>query len=196
MLTMNSVAASGAATATGTLTFGIGTQTDNALSTSVKVYALSGNLIEGSLYYSIAATYNGNSYPALIDSAENFNFFLDAATVAAGPAGAGITSCPLNVDLYCTSSAVSLPFTAKDSIGDSSTVTLSIGNATTLLNSSVLDGGSNAAFSNLTGGLTLGAVNDYVDLGMPFFYGRTVYVGISGEVPPSGVSAPLGYWAF
>jgi hypothetical protein len=192
MLTMNSVGSSGVATATGTLTFGIGTQTDNALSSSAKVYALSLNT-QG--YYSMYATYNSVNYPAYIDTGETLNFFLDPATVAAAPAGAGITNCALHNGLYCTSSAVSLPFTAKDASGNTTAaVNLSIGDGTTLWNSSVLNGGSNTAFSNLAGGIAL--TSDYVDLGLPFFYGNTVYVGISGKVPPSGVTAPLGYWAF
>jgi hypothetical protein len=198
MLTMNSVGASGAASGSGTLTFGIGTQSDNALSSSVKAYALSGNSINGQLFYSISATYNGLTYPALIDSGETVLFFLDPNTLS----GAGISGCPQpNSSLYCTSSpstVVSLPFTAKDASGDSGTVTLSMGNGTTLWNSSVLNGGSNTAFSNLAGGYSLG-VNDYVNLGLPFFYGRTVYVGIAGQVPPTGVpnaDTALGYWAF
>jgi hypothetical protein len=194
MLTMSQVGSSGAASATGTLTFGIGTQTDNALASSVKVYPLSGNSINGQLYYSISATYNNLNYPALIDSGETVLFFLDPNTLS----GAGISACPQpNSSLYCTSSpatVVSLPFTANAS-GASTQVALSIGNGTTLWNSSVLNGGSNTAFSNLAGGFSLG-VNDYVSLGLPFFYGRTVYVGISGKVAPSGVDAPLGYWAF
>ena len=195
ILAMNPVAAAGATTASGTLTFGIGTQTDNALSSSAKVFALSGNSVGGQLYYTILATYNSGTYPAFVDTAQPYNGFLDPTTVAAAPAGAGITNCPLHNGLYCTSSAVSLPFTAKDSGTDSATVTLSIGDATTLYNSSVLGGGSNAAFGNLVGEAITG-VSDYVDLGMPFFYGKTVYVGIAGKVAPTGVNAPLGYWAF
>ncbi|MGO8790616.1 MAG: DUF3443 family protein [Terriglobia bacterium] len=198
MLTLNSVGAAGAASATGTLTFGIGTQTDNAIGSSAKVYALAGNSINGQLFYSLTANYNNLNYPALIDSGGTYNFFLDAATVAAAPAGAGISDCS-NSFLYCTSSAVSLPVTVKDNNSDSSQITLSIGDATTLLNTSVTNGGANTAFSNLAGGFALNGANDYVNLGMPFFYGRTVYVGISGQAPPSGVSPSsvgLGYWAF
>ena len=203
MLTMGSLGSTNEANSgSGTLYFGIGTQTDNALGSSTKAYALSLNTLNGIAYDSIFATYNGNSYPAYVDSAENFLFLLDPATVAAYSAGAGITSCPGAVPLseyYCTSSAPSLPFTIKDSGTDSSTVTLTIGNGTTLYNSSVANGGSNTAFSNLAGGYS-GLVNDEVILGMPFFYGRTVYVGIAGQAPPSGLSATtygaLGYWAF
>jgi hypothetical protein len=199
MLTMGSVQASGATTAAGTLTFGIGTQTDNAITSGVKVYALAGNLIQGSLYYSISAAYNNNTYPALIDSTESYNFFLDAGTLAANSAGAAIVGCQVNTILYCPASAVSLPFTARDQIGDSSTVNLAIGNGDALWSTSAAKGGANAAFSNLAGGYAYGQANDYAILGMPFFYGRTVFVGIAGAVPPSGVSIttdPLGYWAF
>jgi hypothetical protein len=201
MLTMGSVVSSGATSATGTLNFGIGTQTDNALGSSTKAYALSLSTLNGIAYDSIFATYNNVSYPAYVDSAENFLFLLDPTTIAAASAGAGITSCPGNPpvgEYYCTSSAPSLPFTIKDAGSDSSTLTLTLGNGTTLYNSSVANGGSNIAFSNLAGGYAL--ANDEVILGMPFFYGRTVYVGIAGQAPPSGLSATtygaLGYWAF
>ncbi len=200
VLTMNSLgtagSASGAATASGTLYFGIGTQSDNALSSSVKVYALSLNAEDSD---SIFAIYNTATYPAYVDSALYLNFFLDPATVAAYSAGAGISNCQANngVNYYCTSPALSLSFTAQDTSGDSASQTLSIGNGATLYDSSVAEGGSNTAFSNLAGG---GApANDEVILGMPFFYGKTVYVGIAGKVAPSGVPASavdFGYWAF
>jgi hypothetical protein len=198
MLTMNSVGPSGAATGSGTLYFGIGTQSDNALSSSAKVYALSVNTEDSD---SIFATYNGATYPAYIDSALYLNFFLDPATVAAYSAGAGISNCQANngVNYYCTSSPVSLPFTAQDTSGDSASQTISIGNGAALYNSSVAEGGSNTAFSNLAAGAALPNDEVVVYLGMPFFYGRTVYVGIAGKVPPSGAPASavdFGYWAF
>jgi hypothetical protein len=200
VLTMNSLgtagSASGAATASGTLYFGIATQSDNALSSSVKVYALSLNAEDSD---SIFAIYNKATYPAYVDSALYLNFFLDPATVEAYSAGAGISNCEANngVNYYCTSSPVSLPFTAQDTSGDSASQTLSIGNGATLYNSSVAEGGSNTAFSNLAGGVA--PANDEVILGMPFFYGKTVYVGISGKTAPSGVptsAVDFGYWAF
>jgi len=195
VLSLGTVASSGAATATGTLLFGNGTQTDNAIPSSAKVYAIGANLIGTQAYLTILAAYNGNTYPAFIDSGQTTNIFLDSATVAAASAGAGITSCTQYPVLYCTGSGASLPVTMEDSHSDSAQITLPVADGATLLNSSVVNGGSNAAFDNLTGGYALGT-SDYVDLGLPFFYGRSVYVGISGEVPPTGVSAPLGYWAF
>jgi hypothetical protein len=203
-LTMSSVGATGATTGSGTLTIGIGTQTDNALSSSAKVFGLSLDTIGGQPFSTILATYpatTGKTYPALVDSAEFFNYFLDAKTVAAAPAGVGIANCTTPyAAYYCTSSAspVSLPFTAQDNSSDSAPASVAIGDGTALLSSSVAKGGGNTAFSNLTGGAAT-AGNDFVILGMPFFYGRTVYIGIAGQVPPAGVSkssAAAGYWAF
>jgi hypothetical protein len=181
-----SIPATGAPSVAGTLTFGIGTQADNALSSNAKVFMLSENA-QG--YNSIYATYNIGPFPAYVDSSDSFLFFLDATTVNAGlTGGASVTYCTQNYGLYCTSSPVTLPFTATDAFGSSEQVSLTIGDATTLLNSSVLNGGSNTAFSNLAGGLP--SASDYVDLGLPFFYGKIVYIGIVNS------AAPAGYYAF
>jgi hypothetical protein len=201
MLTMSQVAATGAASATGTLTFGIGTQSDNALSSSAQAYAI--GVIS---YNSIRAAYPAGSNttcPVFVESGQGLNYFLDAATVSAAPAGAGIVNCPApdNV-LYCPTSVVSLPFTAEDGKGDSAASSISVGNGISLLSSSVSQGGSNTAFSNLTGGaatMPKPPAIDYVVLGMPFFYGKTVYVGIAGKALPTGLpsyDAALGYVAF
>jgi hypothetical protein len=49
-----------------------------------------------------------------------------------------------------------------------------------------------AAFDDLGGDSGTGASSDYVDLGLPFFLGRSVIVGIAG----SNSAYPNGYWAF
>ena len=66
-------------------------------------------------------------------------------------------------------------------------VTFSISNAETLLNS------NDAAFDNL------GATNDGsskfdgFDWGLPFFFGRTVYLGIDGSSSPLGTGPYTAY---
>jgi len=195
ILALGSVNAGGAASATGVLTFGIGTQSDNAFSSSANAYALSLNSQDS---YSIYAAYNVLAYPAFIDSSYIYNLFLDSAAVSAAPAGAGISNCALNSLFYCTSSAVNLPFTVADGNGNTGSASINIGNGTTLWNSSVENGGSNTAFDNLAEGTPLGGTVSVV-LGLPFFYGNTVYVGIAGKPTPTGVPAAdagLGYWAF
>jgi hypothetical protein len=194
-LNMSQAASTGANTASGTLTFGVGTQADNAISSSATVYGLS---LNSQAVNSIYVTYNNITYPAYVNASEFLNFFLDPTTVAAASTGAGVSSCPSFTSFYCTGSPVTLQFTAKDNSGHSAQNSIPIGNGTTLWNSSVaVPGGTNAALGNLAGGVAL--ANDEVILGMPFFYGRTVYVGVAGQVPPTGVPASIaaaGYWAF
>ena len=188
MLTMSQVSSSGAATATGTLTFGIGTQSDNALG-SANVYPLglwpSGEFV-GS--YTIQSTYNGVGYPAFIDSASPITDFLDPTTI-------GVPGCSGTYPgLYCPSSTTSFTVSNMGYGGTAANASISIGNAQTLLSNT-----SFTAFSNLAGISGTGAANDAVEFGLPFFYGKTVYVGIAGKVAPSGVPASAvgtGYYAF
>ena len=185
MLTMSSVGSSGAASGSGTLTFGIGTQSDNALGSAV-VYSL--GLWPTGAYtgaYTIKSTYNSVAYPAFMDTASPFTYFLD-------PTAVGVPACSGTYPgLYCPSSAASFTVSNMGYQGTAANASISIGNAQTLLSSSSL-----TAFSNLAGIGGTGASNDFVEFGLPFFYGKTVYVGIQGQVPPSGVSTSLGYYAF
>ncbi|HMD86061.1 MAG TPA: DUF3443 family protein [Terriglobia bacterium] len=188
-INLPSIGSSGAASVTGgTLTFGIGTQTDNALG-SANVYPL-GIWPTGSYNgaYTIQSTYNSVSYPAFIDSAAPITLFLDPTTI-------GVPACSGNhVTLYCPSSTASFTVSNMGFGGTAANASISIGNAQTLLSNPSL-----TAFSGLTGISGTGASNDAVELGLPFFYGKTVYVGIAGKAAPSGVPTSAegtGYYAF
>lgn len=175
MLTMSQVGSSGAASATGTLTFGIGTQTDNALG-SANVYPL-GLWPSGSFagYYTLQSTYNSVAYPAFLDAASPLTYFLDPTTI-------GVPACSgTYVGLYCPSSTTSFTVSNMGYGGTPANATISIGNAQTLLSNTSL-----TAYSNLAGISGTGASNDFVEFGLPFFYGKTVYVGVVGKAPPSG----------
>jgi hypothetical protein len=37
---------------------------------------------------------------------------------------------------------------------------------------------------------------DYFAFGLPFFFNRSVFVGIGGTTVPNGATAPYGYWAY
>lgn len=75
--------------------------------------------------------------------------------------------------------------------GASGTVTINIANADALF---AANNGQNAAFDNLGGKTGSGLSTDNVDFGMPFFYGRNVFVGIENKTGPGGVVGP--YWAY
>jgi hypothetical protein len=168
----------GQATASGTLTFGVGTQTDNALG-SATIYATDA-------YGDIQSTYQNVAYPAFFDTGSTAIYFLDFATL-------GIPDCADIPGLYCPASPVNYTVTNQ---GTNSTtgqqVQFTIANADTLFNANP----TFAAFSELGGDNGSGGSSDSVDFGMPFFYGRTVFVGIEGATVPGNVSAPNGYYAY
>ena len=177
LISMPSIPADGAQTASGSLIFGIGTQSDNGLG-SAQVYTtdISGNF---------QTTYNGISYSqSYIDTGSDSIYFLDASTL-------GIPDCSDYTGWYCPGSTVNYTVTNSGLNGTTGPVSFSIANADALFNA---NGGTNAAFNDLGGDSGTSPSTDYFDFGMPFFYGRNVFVGIENEPGPNGVVGP--YWAY
>lgn len=160
---------SSAASITGSLIFGIGTQSDNDVG-SAKVYT-------PDRFGNLSTTFKGISYPSsgFIDSGSNAYFISDSTTT-------GMPACPSpESGFYCPSSPAS--FSATISGGSSSTFSFTIGNADQLFSTA-----SDSVFP------TLGGPNSgFFDWGLPFFYGRTVFIGIEGRSTPAG---PGPFWAF
>ncbi len=161
--------ASGDPTATGSVLFGIGTQSDNALS-AVQIYTTDDNG-----YFTV--TFNGQAYSeSFLDTGSNGFFLLSASTL-------GVPTCPVNTSFYCPATTVSYSAVTTGTNGTSNTIAFSLANANTLFNT------GNTAFNNIGGPGSAGMI----DLGLPFFFGRPVYVAIQGASTSSG-SGP--YWAF
>jgi hypothetical protein len=194
LVTLPSIPALGAAegTVSGSLIFGIGTQTDNALASSATVYALDE-------YSSIPAiTYNGVEYTSpnnytVLDTGSGAIEFLDANTLAS----VGIIECADEPGLYCPSSAIPFTVTAYGVTSTSGQIAFSIMSADTLFNT------PNAAFNDLAGDGGTAPSNDTFDFGLPFFFNRSVYIGMvpavfTGEsaAPSAATSATNGYYAF
>jgi len=194
LVTLPSVPAVGAAngTITGSLTFGIGTQSDNAFASGATVYGLDqyGNIPQ--------ITYKGVQYTSptntnILDTGSNAFSFLDAITLAS----VGIVDCANATGFYCPASTVPFTVTFSGANGTSGTITFSITNADTLFAS------GNAAFNDLGGAGGTGPSNDSLDFGLPFFFGKSVYVGMmpgmfTGEsaAPSAATIATYGYYAF
>ena len=156
----------------GSLIFGIGTQSNNSLG-SAQVLTLdpsTGNF---------STKFNGTTYSkaGFIDSGSNAYFFLDSTTT-------GIPDCPSSLPgFYCPSSPANLTATNIGANNTSTVVNFTIDNASTL-------------FSNTTDNVfpTLGGPNPGTfDWGLPFFFGRKVYTAIEGANTPGG---PGPYWAY
>jgi hypothetical protein len=166
-------AVSGAeSTVSGSLVFGIGTQTNNALGGATVYTADASN---GGTF---TTAFNGGSYPAsFIDSGSNGYFFPDS----------GIAQCSSSSGasgFYCPASTVNLSATNQGSTAGSGTVDFSIADAVTLFSNS----GDDAAFGDLGGSAT-----GYFDWGLPFFYGHNVFAAIEGTSAPGGTPP---YWAY
>jgi hypothetical protein len=157
--------ANGDATVTGEITFGLGTQADNALP------ATGLTVLGADTSGDFTATFNGGAtaLPALIDSGTD-----DIAFADTDPNMATCTATPPNnaawVGYYC-------PIVAPQSL---STVNTGVGvnNATNTVQFAIADPNSfvatATAFINLGGGQG----STRFTWGMPFFYGRKIYIGI------------------
>jgi hypothetical protein len=167
VIQLPAVALGGTATVNGSMIFGIGTQGNNGLGAAkVQTLDASGNF---------TTLFNGQTYTgSFIDSGSNGLFFLDPSTT-------GIPTCPDISDFYCPPRTQSLSATTLGTNNLTQTVAFSIGNADQL-------NGRFTAFSEL-GGPNPGSF----DWGLPFFFGRSVFVSIDGQTAPGGTSP---YWAY
>ena len=166
ILEMAPVSDSGAPGASGTLVFGIGTQSNNALNAS--------HTFNTDAYGDLSATFNGSTLTSFLDSGSNALFFADSSIPQCG-GNLGTFYCPSTTQSF---SATLIP---NGSAGTSGTATFNVANANALIGS-----GTNFAANNLGGQFGSSA---YLDLGLPFFYGRYVYYG--QDMTASGGKAPF-----
>jgi hypothetical protein len=153
---------------TGSLVFGIGTQSNNGIS-GVQVFPINSD-------GEFSTTFNGvPSYPAFVDSGSNGIFFLDGGTTS-------LTVCADETSFYCPPSPANLSATTvSGSVNEQ--VDFTIDNADTLFSDE-----SAFVFPGL-GGPNPGAF----DWGLPFFFGRNVFTAIESSTTPAGTGP---YWAF
>jgi hypothetical protein len=169
IIELPSISSAGAATVTGSLVFGIGTEANNGLGNAT-VFPLDnvGNF---------TTTFKNTPYNmSFIDSGSNGIFFLDSKTT-------GLPDCtsPGNPAFYCPASTANLSAINSASNGASNTVNFSIANASSL-------NGNFSAFNDLGG-----SNPNTFDWGLPFFYGRNVFTGIEGQNSPAGVGPFFAY---
>jgi hypothetical protein len=161
----------GAASLSGSLIFGIGTRDNNALG-SAAVYTVD-NL---GLF---STTFNGVTYSgangSYIDSGLNM-------LLIPPPSATSLPVCTDAKPFYCPSTTQSYTATNQGHNGVTGQVSFSVANADSLFNT------ANAAFDNLAGDISGGLA-----WGLPFFFGRQVFVAIEGQ---STIGGPGPYWAY
>ena len=163
----------------GLLIFGVGTESNNGLG-SATVYAVDAN---GNFP---TVVFNGNTYTSagILTSGSNALYLLDAQTL-------GIQDC-LDNSYYCPTSALAVALTINGANSSTGSVSLDIANADQMFAASP----GFSAFNNLGGPSGEGLADDSFDLGLPFFFGRSVFVGIAGTAAANSANAPNGYYAF
>jgi hypothetical protein len=149
-----SVPSSGAPSVNGILVLGIDTQPNNA-SSGVTRYGTD-------QFGDIVTTLNGASYSSFLDSGSNGLFFT-------APSRGLLPNCTSNPGWFCPQSITTLSATNADaSLLVSSDVFFQIGNADNLASSP-----TNNVFPDIGA-----SVPGFFDWGLPFYFGRSVYVGI------------------
>lgn len=177
---MPNVADVGAPEADGYVIFGIGTQSNNTPPKPSAVVVMPATNDGGKDYQrDFTTSYNGVSLPtSIIDSGSPYFFFN-------GPSSLSVcTQSDLAASgFYCPTTETT--YTATLQGGSSSALTVSF-QITTAVN---LESSTNFAFQNI------GAQGDSTsfDWGLPFFYGRTIYFGLSGQTSSLGAGPFYAY---
>lgn len=145
-----------APSSTGTLVFGIGTQSNNTLTGVTSFRSTASGAVSG--------TYKSATVSTIFDTGSNGLFFTDTS----------LPACTSTfTDFYCPTSTQSLSAQVSGVDGAATgTVSFTVGNAQSLGAS-----GSNYALPSLAG--AIGGFPNLFDFGLPFFYGRHVYFGFS-----------------
>jgi hypothetical protein len=171
ILQLPAIASAGVPSAVGSITFGIGTQSNNGLG-SASVLVLSGS-------GTFSTTFQGQTLAnSFIDSGSNGFYFPDKS----------IATCSQNAGFYCPASTLTLTAVNQGQNGDSNTVDIQIADASTLST-------SNYAFADIGGpaptpsGGGTDLLEGSFDFGLPFFYGRSVFVLFDGATS-GGITGP------
>ncbi|WP_136513254.1 DUF3443 family protein [Geomonas edaphica] len=164
-----SVPLGGASSIDGSLILGIGTRSNNTLTSPT-----------------VLRTDSTGDVTTVIDSISSFGFFDTGsnALFSPNPDSSLLPVCPSpNTDWYCPPATRTLSATNTAATGSpSSTVNFSITSLETLLNT------SNNVFVDIGGPSSFG-----FDWGLPFFMGRSVAFGIESETSPLGTGPYVAY---
>lgn len=162
------VSPDGAETATGTLTFGIGTQDDNAVGNATVLKL-------DSVYGELTAMIGQQTYPSSFFDTGSNGFFYGYSL---------FSNCNYLIGFYCPSSDQSQAAVLQGLDGQTASADFIVGNPETLLNSNP----NIAVYSKLAGPSSLNGI----DFGLPFYLGRTVFTAIKGMPTPSGTGPWVG----
>jgi Protein of unknown function (DUF3443) len=169
----------GAMVAKGRLVFGIGTQANNQLPPAAKMYQVQADPTRADYLYVGVRVGTQNYAQSFIDTGSNALFFDDATLPRACNVSSGTQD-----SWYCPASTWHRGATVTDAAGALGSFNFAVASADTLFNTGA------SAFADL-GGSTGQSAGTFA-LGLPFFYGRSVFTSIWGQA----LSANGPWYAF
>lgn len=162
-----SISPSGATSVTGALILGIDTESNNTLGSRTMLSLDSAG--------DFPTMFNGQTLAnSFIDSGSNGYFFPST--------GSSLPACTTQTGFYCPSSTQQFTASMQSASGNAmaNNVQFNVANADTLLNNNP----SGRAFNDLAGAAP--ATVTGFDWGLPFFFGRSVYVAVEGQTTSAG----------
>jgi hypothetical protein len=180
IIELPSVAAAGAASATGALVFGIDTQSNNASGSGTR---LGLQTTTGYLSVSVNGSVNNESF---LDTGSNGIYFTDSSLPQCTTAGLTAFYCPGSTQNFA---ATVCAYNNSDSCSGAAqtSINFSIGNAESLFSGNA----SYTVFPTLGG--IFGSNPTTVDLGLPFFFGRNVYEAFEGKSTSAGTGPYVSF---
>jgi hypothetical protein len=174
IIDLPAAAAGGALTLSGSLIFGIDTQSDNQSGTQTVL-----NVDDNG---ELAMTFNGQTLAnSFIDSGSNGIFFADNS----------ISTCTTSgfTTFYCPASTLNLGLSIQGVNGTmANNLVFSVGNAETMLN----DNPTFNVFPELAGTLPAGNAGSF-DYGLAFFYGKRVAIAVDGDMTSVGTGPYIAF---
>jgi Protein of unknown function (DUF3443) len=180
IIQLPSVAAGGAATVTGSMIFGIDTETNNKSgSQTVLTVVGSAGGTAGQQPGELTTHFNGATLnESFLDTGSNGLYFNDGSLPACTESGLTVFYCPASIENFTA--------TLEGQNGISASVSFSVVAADTLSESDL-------AFANLAGPYPDTQDTQTFDWGLPFYYGNTVYTVIENATTSVGTGPYVAF---
>lgn len=176
-LTFDNVGSGGGSGITGQLIFGVSTTQSNTVNVA----------------NTYPATFDSNGIPVFNSQMNSINYsgFLDSGTNTLSFNGSGISGlsqCTGQLaGFFCPISTINLSPSNLNSNSNYINSSISIANAYNILNS------GDSAYSNIGATIPSGIGQNYIDYGIPFFYGKTIQLVFQGS-SSNIVNGPAWAW--
>lgn len=184
-ITLPSVATGGASSISGTMTFGIGSSTYSHSSSPTASITLKANA-SGEFLVNAGNIYNSSTVlGGIIDSGSSFTYFNPKSSQTQ------LTACTGTLaGLYCSAGSfteTNTSYCAGTNCSPSNVVNFSVVSVNNYSTS------SNSVFSDIAGTLPAAMGTQMFDYGLPFFMGKTVYIGIENKQSTLGTGPYFAY---